>query len=348
MQQVITTQEQLNEFAATWVNEPIIGVDLECENNMHHYGVYITIIQISTSKHSCIIDTLALKDIKPVIDMLQNPNIEKVFHDTDFDFRILFRQYGARPKNVFDTRLAATVLGKPEVGLGALLTTYFNVQKQSKFQKVDWTKRPLSAGMIEYAISDTKYLLSLAQKLKDELIACKKLEWMQSICRQVENSQMTYQDQVWHEVKGVGLLNDIERGRAKVLYEARDQLAKKVNRPVHYVFTNKLLVEFAKSPPDFKSLNGVHPAVRANAHLFTNALATAVPMPVVKTERKRLSPAQRSLLDKLEAARLELAKKENVPPHIIASKDQLLHIVVSKSVDHLLPWQQALLKPYLS
>ena len=121
----------------------------------------ISIIQISTTKHHWIVDVIKLKEIIPLIKVLENPKIQKIFHNVDFDFRALDHEFDCHPKNIFDTQLAAVFLGKEGAGLGFLIETYFNIKPEKKFQMADWTKRPINREMLEYASRDTIHLIHL-------------------------------------------------------------------------------------------------------------------------------------------------------------------------------------------
>ena len=123
----VDTYEGLTEAAAAWKQASELAVDLECENNLHHYGTYISLMQISTKNKNWVVDVLRLGDIKPLLEVLENPAILKIFHDVSFDFRILQDQLSCHPWTVFDTQIAALFLGKEHLGLGDLLKEYFNV-----------------------------------------------------------------------------------------------------------------------------------------------------------------------------------------------------------------------------
>ena len=122
MLELIETEDKLREASKEWKDD--LGIDIECENNLHHYGVYISIIQVSSYDKDWVIDVMKLKDIQPVTRMLENPKIQKVFHDVGFDLRILHHQFKCRPRNIFDSQIAASLLGKTQVGLGSLLEEY--------------------------------------------------------------------------------------------------------------------------------------------------------------------------------------------------------------------------------
>ena len=126
----IDTPEALKKAANEWANENEFGIDLEMENNLHNYGCYTSIIQISSRSKNWIVDTLALKDISSVVKIFEDPSKLKIFHDVTFDFRLLEQEFKCKPRNIFDTEKAAVFLGKESVGLGSLLKEYFDVEKE--------------------------------------------------------------------------------------------------------------------------------------------------------------------------------------------------------------------------
>src|SRR3989338_3330585 len=144
--ELISNKERLHNICQELSNLTELAVDLECENNLHHYGAYITLIQLSSRQKNWIIDILAFQKegLASLFEIFKQPTIQKIFHDVSFDFRILYHQFGCQPKNIFDTQIAAFLLGKEQVGLGSLLAEAFSIHKASKFQRVDWTRRPLS------------------------------------------------------------------------------------------------------------------------------------------------------------------------------------------------------------
>ena len=107
--ELIQTQEQLAMAAALWNQEPELAMDLECENNLHHYGTYVALVQISNQTQNWIVDMLPLKNLQPLISIFENPKITKIFHDISFDFRILDHQYQCHPKNIFDTQFFSSI-----------------------------------------------------------------------------------------------------------------------------------------------------------------------------------------------------------------------------------------------
>ncbi|MCW4028004.1 MAG: HRDC domain-containing protein [Candidatus Bathyarchaeota archaeon] len=347
MLELIETEEQLREVSKEWKND--LGIDIECENNLHHYGVYVSIIQVSSYDKNWVVDVMKIRDIQPVIKMLENARIQKIFHDVGFDLRILHHQFKCRPKNLFDTQVAALLLGKEQVGLGSLLEEYFNIKKESRHQMADWTRRPLPRDMLEYAMTDTKYLLPLRDKLKKELEKKHRLEYAEEDFKDIERRELKYEMGTYIDVKGVKQLNDKERAIFKRLFDLRTRLAKTVDRPVHYVIRSKTLLELALRPPRTEEawarIRGTHPIVRRKSREFFEAVNKGkrerIPLPPVV--RKRYTPEQRVKLDKLNERRDKVAKRLGIQAHLILNKDQAQDIVLSGTTRSLRKWQKELL-----
>lgn len=349
---LINTEDMLKEAEIEWSNEKELGIDLEMENNLHHYGCYTSIVQISSRTKNWIVDILALSDLSPVVRVFENKNILKVFHDVSFDFRLLEIEFKCKPRNIFDTEKAAVYLNKESVGLASLLKDYFDVKKESKFQMADWTKRPIKKDMLCYAIKDTTYLLDLKDVLKKELESKNRLSWIEEYFIRLENADYPIKQMEYFEFRGYKSFSPHQQSILKELFLLRENLAKKVDRPVHFIMNNRLLKELITNPPKniaaWKSMRGVHPVVKRSAVLFHEAVkkgksAKAEILPRAN-KYKRFSEKQKKLIVDLNEKREALAKEYSVPAHIFLSKDEMKEIVVSNSIDSLMSWQKKLLK----
>jgi len=339
----------LQKESEEWKKQDVLGIDLECENNLHHYGVYLCLIQISSRDKDWIVDPLQIKDLTPVVEMLENPKIQKIFHDVDFDFRMLDYELKCHPKNIFDTQVATKLLGKKDLGLSSLLEEYFNVKK-TKFQKADWTKRPLPKKMLDYAIRDTKYLVEVKNRLEKELKDKNRLSWAEEEFKHIEGKNWELHQFSFMDMKGITKMSDNERAILKNLYELRERLAKKVDRPFHFIIHNKKLIELAKNPPtleQWKTMKGVHPIVKKKAELFYDTVEKGKKqkLKIPKEEYKRFTKKQREDYKKLEEVRAEISKKIKIEPSLILNKDQMREIVKG-NLKPLMMWQTRLLDKY--
>ena len=139
----IETLPSLEEVAQILGQAKIIGVDLEADS-MHHYFEKVCLLQIATESACYVMDPLAVKDLSVLRPVFSNARIRKVFHGADYDIRSLHRDFRLEVENLFDTQLACLFLGLRETGLEALLRSRFQVDLNKKYQRADWSQRPLS------------------------------------------------------------------------------------------------------------------------------------------------------------------------------------------------------------
>ncbi len=341
----IQTLEQLRLASEAWNQLDELAIDIECENNLHHYGSFISLIQLSAPGKNWIVDVLTLKEIGPLLEVLENPRVKKVFHDVGFDLRILNHQFGCRPRNVFDTQLAALFLGKENLGLGALLEEFFQVKKEKKFQRVDWTRRPLSREMLNYAVEDTAHLLSLKEKLEKELQKINRCEWVREECAFLEEMDFSFHEQTYLDIKGARSLAPVELGRLQVIFEERSRLARTADKPLFMIFDNQRMLDFARNPPlDWSKLRGVHPLVSRKAQEFAEAVKKARPETYPREEKMRMTGYQRQKAKEITELRNQMAEKLGIRAHLVLSNEQIVRAAVSHSLEELRKWQRNLLE----
>jgi len=351
---LINNDDDLNKKSREWFRETEVAIDLECENNLHHYGTTLSIIQISTNDKNWIVDMLSINNPKPLVDLFINKNIVKVFHDVSFDFRILQEVLHCVPKNVFDTSLGAQLIGWKPVGLGSLLEKHFNVSQEKKFQKADWLKRPMSKEMLSYAVRDTAYSLKLKRLIENQLVRKGRLKWAKEEFLALENANYVVEPQTHLSIRGAGTLNSHQKNVLKAIYDEREKIAKKLDRPVYFIISNKLMLDLAKNPPNsvkqWERLKGVHPLIKRRADvLFSAIINVKEGVEKVKRERpKRLSAEQAEKLGELVKLRNELAEKLGIDGHLIIKKEDLIRLVTGQTMNILKKWQKELLRDRFS
>lgn len=344
----LQTTEQLLSAVKEWNAEKELAIDLECENNLHHYGVFISIIQISSRSRNWIVDVLRLGEITPLLEVLDNPQIQKVFHDISFDFRILDKQFHCHPHNVFDTQMAALLLGKETLGLGSLLAECFRVQKESKFQRFDWCRRPLRSDLLEYATKDSAYLLPLRDKLIEELKAKNRLTWMEEESAYLDETAYPYQEQQYFDLSNAKRLPPKKLALLHVLFEERERTAKRLDLPNFMVFRNEVLLGLVDNPPldvfSWKKQRGMHPLVRREAEKWLRIIRNAQEGlgETYPHQPKKLSPQQFAWKEKLMELRKKVGAQLEIRGALIMNNEQIIEIVTSKSLQSLRNWQKEL------
>jgi len=246
----IESLPRLEETIRIFGQAEIIGVDLEADS-MHHYFEKVCLLQISTEKASYILDPLALRDLSSLRPVFSSPRIRKVFHGADYDIRSLYRNFQIEVANLFDTQAACKFLGLRETSLEALLRSRFHVELNKKYQRADWSKRPLSPEMLEYAAMDGRYLIPLARMLEKELEEKNRLTWVEEECLHLSKVRFLPPNHapLYLKVKEAFLLDSRSLAVLAALLEFREAQAKELDLPPFKVLRNEALLELAKKKP---------------------------------------------------------------------------------------------------
>jgi ribonuclease D len=219
--------------------------------SFHRFLDRIYLLQLSTRDRSAILDPLPIGSPAKLGQLLQSNDVEVVFHDADYDLRLLHQDYGWHVTNIFDTRVAAQLLGIKSFGLAALLEQYFDVKLDKKHPRADWSMRPLTPDMLEYAAQDTRYLLQLRDHMKGELQRRGRLHWAQEEFALLEGTRWEAEEEMegFLRLKGA---RDLSRRELAVLREVanwRDTVAAQLDRATFRVMGNEVLFELARRAP---------------------------------------------------------------------------------------------------
>lgn len=247
---IIETARGLEELVAEIDSEPVLAVDLEADS-MHHFKEKVCLVQLATSRVSVLIDPLVLPDLTALRPLFADPQIKKVFHGADYDVRSLYRDFEIDIQNLFDTQLASMFLGIRETGLEAVLKNRFDVQLDKKFQRKDWSVRPLPVEMMAYAAKDAVHLVRLAAELAAELKTKGRLAWVEEECALLSRVRPPVNDgtPLFLKCKGAGKLKRIELAVLEELLKLRRKIARRKDRPLFKVFGNGALVKIATRGP---------------------------------------------------------------------------------------------------
>ncbi|OQX25061.1 MAG: hypothetical protein BWK80_17530 [Desulfobacteraceae bacterium IS3] len=247
---LINTDSELKTFAGVLEKEETIAVDLEADS-MYHYKEKVCLIQIATQQTNVIIDPLEIQDLSPLEPFFMRRDIRKIFHGADYDIRSLYRDFSIEINNLFDTQIACRFLGLRETGLEAVLQKHFNIILDKKYQKKDWSKRPLSEDMMEYAARDAFYLVPLANFLERELEEKGRLSWVWEECDDLSKVRAAESDSepLYLKFKGSGRLSPRSLAVLELLLQFRKELAEKKDRPLFKIFGNDSLLRIARAKP---------------------------------------------------------------------------------------------------
>jgi ribonuclease D len=248
---MITHQQALMKMANRLADEPILAVDTE-SNSLYAYQERVCLIQFSTPQEDFLVDPLALGDLSPLEPLFADPQIEKVFHAAEYDLITLKRDFKFDFINLFDTMVAARILGWEEIGLGSILKVEFDVELNKRYQRANWGKRPIPPEMMDYARLDTHYLIPLRYRMKSELKSTGRWPLAEEDfvrLRHVNGRDPHDVPEPCWRVRGA---YDLTPQQAAVLLKLcyyRTEVAKKINRPVFKVIGDKSLMKIAEACP---------------------------------------------------------------------------------------------------
>src|SRR5687768_3079826 len=239
----LDTAQAVDEFMRSIAHARILAIDTEGAS-FHRFVDRIYLLQLSTTERSAIIDPLGMQVPPRLGEMLEDPAVEVIFHDADYDLRLLHQDYGWHVRNIFDTRVAAQLLGIRAFGLAALLERYFGVKLEKKHQRADWSMRPLTKDMLDYAAQDTKYLIELRNRMRADLEGAGRWAWAEEEFQRVEGTRWSPEEEIagFLRMKGARDLGRRELAVLREIVEWRDMIAGELDRATFRVMSNEVLL----------------------------------------------------------------------------------------------------------
>lgn len=358
--QLIDTASGLEEFARSLEGEKHIAVDLEADS-MYHFKEKVCLLQMATPKTNVIIDPLQIEDLSPLRPFFRRPGIRKVFHGADYDIRSLHRDFEIEISNLFDTQIACRFLGFRATGLEAVLQKRFRITLDKKYQKKNWSQRPLPEDMMEYAAKDAVYLISLADTLEKELEAKGRLSWVREECDDLTKvrAETSNGNLLCLRFKGAGRLRPRSLGVLESLLHFRQDIAEKKDRPVFKILGNDSLLRISKyRPGSLRQLEKIRALSRKQMSMYGDGVVESVrkaleipaeELPVYPRKKGPvLSPKVPARVKLLKRWRNRKAQELEMDPALICNKALLTSIAIRnprstealKTVEDMKNWQQ--------
>ena len=358
--QLVENSAQLAPLLAALDRSEEASVDTEADN-LFHYRTRVCLLQFLVAGEIYLVDVLAEIDLEPLWDRLAKKHL--LMHGSDFDLRLLHDLRGFRAKSMFDTMLAAQLLNRQRIGLAALLEEHFGVALDKDSQKANWSKRPLTKKLLDYAALDVFHLPKLRDILTHELAKLDRLEWLDQQCqRQIEAATAGFpgnDENAWR----IGRSERLHSHGLAVLHAVwhwREEWARKLDVPPFKVTGNDLLMKIADAADQGLSAR----ALLENTNLgrrherLAPSLAAALEAGLARDPhtlpRRRgrnpdlqpLSANELVLQDRLKADRDRVAARIQLDPTLIANRAQLALIARApdKLDEILLGWQAGLLR----
>jgi ribonuclease D len=333
---LIQTQADLQALFRRLQDEPLLAVDTEAAS-FHRYNDRVYLLQISSRSETAVVDPLTVDGLAPLGAALAAPETEIVFHDADYDLRLLQREYGFRATHLFDTRIAAQLLNEPGVGLAALLEKYLGVRLDKRFQRADWSARPLSAQMLAYAAADTRHLPKLRDILREQLGERGRLTWAEEefeLLTQPREISTDGDQPGFLRIKGAKALRGRELAVLRELYQWREGVAQRADKATFRVLNNEPLLAAARAQPsDIAALKAIPGISTEQAERRGREILAAVKRGLEVEEgnipriarplRRPADPAYEARLERLKAARNQLAQRYDLAPGVLCPNGTL-------------------------
>lgn len=331
----VDTPEAWDECIAHLAQQDRFAIDLEA-NSLYVYREHVCLIQISTEERDYIVDPIAGFPLTGLGEILANPEVEKIFHASEYDLILLKRDFDWDVNNLFDTMWAARVLGYTSMGLAWFLNEFFDVQVSKKHQKANWTKRPLTAAQLAYAQMDTHYLIRLRDMLAEELrLQGKEAEAAEIFAREAEVRvpERNFDPEGFWSLKGARDLNKPQLAILRELCILRDDIAAKRNMPPFKVLSSEMLCAMAKAAPrsleELRAIRAMPPRVidRLGPKLLEAiAAGRKAPLPQPPKRGPRTDSAILDRFDKLQQWRKAQAQERGVESDVVITRTAMWEI----------------------
>jgi ribonuclease D len=247
----IDSNQALKDFCFTIQSCKYCALDTEFIREKTYFPL-LALIQLATETEQACIDPLAIDDFSPLVEIFQNTSMVKILHSPSQDLELFFQQFDALPEPVFDTQLAAAVLGYAnQIGYADLVNRKCGVQLEKKYTRADWSRRPLSDGELDYAMDDVRYLIQMYETMKDELESRDRWSWIQADFQKMSDKAVYQLDMtmLWKKLRGVQKLKGAALNNADQLCRWREQLAINKNRPKRWMLKDEDLIDIARFKP---------------------------------------------------------------------------------------------------
>ncbi len=342
--QYIDTPEQLAALCEHINRADWLALDTEFLREKTYYSKFC-LLQIATPEWVACVDPIALPELGALFDAINNPAIVKVFHSCHQDLEIFYQMTGKVPGPIFDTQVAAPLLGyQDNPGYAMLVSSLLNVNLNKAHTRADWSKRPLSAEEIQYAADDVIYLCKIYQIMLQKLAELGRADWLKQDFKELENPN-AYQvspEKAWLKIKGKNKLTGKQLSIVQALAEWRENTAQAEDRPKTWVLRDELIFDMAKQQPetmaDLANIRGIN---ERTVHRYGKKLCELIAIaknkePIALKEKERSikkNQQHEAILDILTALVRIRAEENSLNPTILATRKDLEVLLFNEDDD---------------
>ncbi len=337
----VNTTEKLDILCGKILQAPWIALDTEFLREKTYFPKFC-LLQIATPDWVACVDPLAIDDLDRLFDAIYQPNIIKVLHSCRQDLEIFYQLTGKVPGPIFDTQIAAPLLGFQEnPGYAMLVSSFLNINLSKAQTRTDWSARPLSAEQIQYAADDVIYLCEIYQKIGDQLSELGRLDWLKNDFKQLYEAELykISPENAWLKIRGKNKLTGKQLSIIQSLAEWRESTAQNIDRPRNWLIRDDMLIELAKlQPVNLPDLAKVHHINERFVARYGKIVCQLInearqrqPKPLYEKGRPpKKTQQQEAILDVLTAVVRIRADENSLNPIVLATRKDLEKLLLNE------------------
>ncbi len=351
----IDTREALVALCQQLETSPWLALDTEFLREKTYYPK-LCLIQLANNEFQACVDPLTIDDLTPLLDLIYQPRITKVFHAARQDLEIFHHLRGEVPGPVFDTQLAAPLLGHAEqIGYGKLVEAELGIRLDKNHARADWTRRPLPRAQLRYALDDVVYLARLYPRMRDALARKQRLAWLEQEFNQLLRAEnyTNPPEQAWRRIRNAHRLKPSQLGVLKTLAAWRERRAQASDRPRNWLCRDDALIDLARLQPDSLAelghIRGLPEKLLQREGETLLELIRQGKQIEVETDNdthrpQKLALAQQAVVDVLMALINLRAEEQGISPTSLAGRKEVEKLVVGDGDSKLLHgWRRAMI-----
>ncbi len=355
----IDSNKALKDFCLTIKSCKYCALDTEFIREKTYFPL-LALIQLATETEQACIDPLVIDDFSPLVEIFENTSMVKILHSPSQDLELFYQQFDALPEPVFDTQLAAAVLGYAnQIGYADLVNRKCNVKLDKKYTRADWSRRPLTEGELDYAMDDVRYLIQMYEEMKAELESRDRWSWIQADFQKMSNKTEYQLDEtsLWRKLRGVQRLKGAALNNADQLCRWREQLAITKNRPKRWMLKDEDLIDIARFKPathdDLKQIGNLSADyVKKNGDAILKVIKEASQIDPSQYPKLpdfvKLNIEQQAISDCLMAICRVVAEKNQIALASVTTKKEIDQLVAGKQGSKITTgWRNEMIGKYL-
>ncbi len=334
---LIETPDQLTRLCRQLKTAPWLALDTEFHREKTYYP-QLCLIQVATPELSACIDAIRLPDLTPFLEVIYNHEVTKIFHSASQDLEVLYRLREEPLQPLFDTQIAATLLGhRDQIGYGALVEEMLGLRLAKGHTRTDWRQRPLSRDQLDYAADDVIHLARLYPLLRERLQEQQRLHWLEedfSLLGEVSR-YLPAPEAAWQRIRNGVALQGRQKAALQALAAWRETTACRQNRPRGWLIRDELLLEIAHGLPESReALEALAAGQRSAVRKYSGELLSILdqvrqeaPPAAGPQPSRRLEPEEKALVERLLKQVQARCQQAGLDPQAVAGRRELGRLV---------------------